>query len=351
MKIKNLILFLVIIIRIIQTYGQEIKVSEGLTLIKLTEHTYIHTCENNNGIVHVNNGEAIIVSTPDSDVETKNLIDWTKESLQAKIVGYVIDRWHPDAMEGLDIVQKMGINTYSYELTRKIAKARGLPVPEIGFDPKIELDVGGDKIICHYLGAAHTDDGIVVWIPKEEILFGGNEIRSYNGWVGNIGDANLDEWSKTIEKVKNEYGPARIVIPGHGRYGGAELIDYTIDLYKANKWGVILRKHNIKRLPVFNDYDDFFEVAQLDSTNGDIRYLFEATVFVNDSNRYLKIESPLIQHNVKNKRIDSDYGRLQIFDKLTETHKPITDVYYKGLIIFKEDDEVGYRIILKEMIR
>lgn len=69
-------------------HAQEIKVSDRLTIIKLTEHTYIHTCENNNGIVHVNKGEVIIVSTPDSDAETKNLIDWTKESLQAKIVGF-----------------------------------------------------------------------------------------------------------------------------------------------------------------------------------------------------------------------------------------------------------------------
>lgn len=351
MKTKYYILFLVLIVTTFDTYGQEIKVSDKLKLIKLTEHTYIHTCENNNGIIHVNNGEAIIVSTPDSDIETQNLIDWTKENLHSKIVGYVIDRWHPDAMEGLDIVQKLGIKNYSYELTRTIAKDKGLPIPESGFDPKIELKVGSGKVICHFLGAAHTDDGIVVWIPKEKILFGGNEIRSYNGWVGNIGDANINEWSRTIEKVKKEYGSAKIVIPGHGKHGGAELIDYTIQLYKPNKWGEILRKHNIKRLPVFNAYEDFFEVAQSDSTNGDIRYLFEATVFADDTNRYLKIESPFIQHNVKNKRIDSDYGRLQIFDKKTESNNPITDIYYNRLIIVKENDEVGYMIAIREMIR
>ena len=65
--------------------GQEIKVSDKLRLTKLTEQTYIHTCENNNGIIYMNKGEAIIVSTPDSDIETQNLIDWTKEKLHAKI--------------------------------------------------------------------------------------------------------------------------------------------------------------------------------------------------------------------------------------------------------------------------
>jgi len=326
-------------------------VSDNLILTKLTDQTYIHTCDNNNGIVHVNNGEAIIVSTPDSDIETQNLIDWTIENLHSKIIGYIIDRWHPDAMEGLDIVQKNGIKTYAYELTRTIAEEKGLPVPEIGFDPKLELKVGSDKIICHFLGAAHTDDGIVVWIPKEKILFGGNEIRNYNGWVGNIGDANLNAWATTIEKVKQAYGTAKIVVPGHGRYGGPELIDYTIELFKQDKWGEILRKHNIKRTSVFNEYDDFFEIAKSDSTAGDIRYLKDAIVFADDVNRYIKIESPLIQHNIKNKRIDSDYGRLQIYEKNAESTIPVTDIYYNRLIVLKENDEVGYRIIVRNMIR
>lgn len=142
-----------------------------------------------------------------------------------------------------------------------------------------------------------------------------------------------------------------IVIPGHGRHGSAELIDYTIALYTTGKWGAILRKHNVERLPVFNNCDYLFEVALHDSVNGDIRYLIDAVVFVDDTNRYLKIESPLIKHNFQNKRIDSEYGRLQIFDKSDEADNPVTDIYYNRLIIIKRDDEVGYRIAIKEMIR
>ena len=164
-------------------FGQEIKASDNLTLHKLSEQSYIHTQGNNNWLVYFNKGEAIIVSTPESDVETQNLIDWVKNEQKAKIVGYIIDRWHTDAMEGLDIVKQNEIKSYSYELTRAIAKVKGLPIPEIGFDPKIELSVGGNKVICHFFGESHTKDGIVVWIPSEQILFGGNGIRNYNGWV------------------------------------------------------------------------------------------------------------------------------------------------------------------------
>ncbi len=349
--IKITTVVLLLIVQTLNSFGQKINVSEKLTLTKIANGVYIHTYDNSNGIIYVNNGEAVIVSTPPSDDATTELINRTQEQLNAKIIAYVIDRWHPDAMEGLGIVKNRGIKTYSYELTRTIAENKGLPIPDIGFDPKLELKVGDEKIICRYFGPAHTSDGIVVWIPKEKILFGGNEIRNYGGWVGNIGDANLNEWSKTIEKVKKEYGIAKIVVPGHGKYGGAELTDYTIDLYKEGKWGKILRNHNIKRLSIFNDYGDIFEVAEQDSTKGNVRLLKEAIVFIDNDNRYIKVESPLIEHNVKDKSIRSEYGRLQIFEKSTEMNNPTTDLYYNRLIINLRDDEIGITIIMKEMIR
>ena len=348
-RIVIVLLFLIFSISFLS--GQTINISDGLTASKIEEGIYVHTYDNSNGIIVVNNGEAIIVSTPPSDNATLELINWTKDSLKARKIGYVIDMWHPDGMEGLDVVKKSGIKSYSSELTRKIAKEKGLPVPDIGFDSKLELKVGNEKLICRYFGPAHTSDGIVVWIPKERILFGGNGIRNQNGWVGNIGDANLDEWSKTFEKVKNEYGSAKIVIPGHGKYGGPDLLDYTINLYKPNKWGRVLRSQNIKRLPIFNNYGDIFEIAEKDSAKGTTRFLKDAIVFIDDNERYIKVESPLIEHNVENKSIKSEYGRLRIYNKSKGIDNPGADLYYKGLTINLQDEEVGIVIIVREMLR
>lgn len=338
-----------IIILTFNLFGQTIKVSDKLTLTQLTDKTYIHSCENSNGLVFFNGENSLIISTPDSDVETQNLIDWVINEKGAKIIGYVIDRWHPDAMEGLDIVHKNGIKSYSYELTRQIAKEKGLPIPQIGFDPKIEIQVGSEKIICHFLGEAHTKDGIVVWIPSEQILFGGNEIRNLNGWIGNIGDAILEKWSETALNVKNEYGLAKIVVPGHGQYGGIELIDYTIELYKLDS----LQKPNYNQeydpIPNFNSNEDFIITAETDSLQNGLRILKNAKIIVRDSTKYVKIESPLVNYQSDKKQIDSEIGRLLIYDKTANGGKLRTEVSYKKLILFKVDDSVGLRIILKEI--
>ena len=333
----------------INLLGQTISVSDKLILTKLTENTFIHTCENSNGLIYFNNGQALIVSTPDSDIETQNLIDWVINEKNTKIVGYVIDRWHPDAMEGLDIVQKNGIKTYSYELTRQIAKEKGLPIPQFGFDPKKEIQVGEEKAICHFLGEAHTKDGIVVWIPSEQILFGGNEIRSFNGWVGNIGDASLDKWSETATRVKKEYGTAKIVIPGHGRHGGIELIDYTIKLYEKCKKDSSLNNSDTTLESKFKTIEDFYLTSESDSIQDKIQFLKNAIVIAQDSTKYVKIESPLIIYKPDEKRIDSENGGLKIYDKTINGEKLRTDISYKRLIVFKKDDSVGLRVILREL--
>lgn len=350
-SMKEITIFIVILVMSLNLSGQTIKISDELDLIQLTDKTYIHTCNNNNGIVFINKKKAVIVSTPDSDKETQNLIDWVTKKQKATIVGYIIDRWHPDAMEGLDVVLQNNIKTYSYELTREIAKEKGLPVPETGFNLKTEIKVGNEKIICHFLGEAHTSDGIVVWIPCEKILFGGNEIRNFNGWVGNISDARLDKWSETATRIKKEYSTAKIVIPGHGKHGGTELIDYTIELYEKCK--KVSSINNFDSVPEskFKTNEDFIFTSESDSIQDGKLILKNAVVFARDSTKYIKIESPLITYQPDKKRIDSESGVLNIYDKTTNGTILRTNISYKKLIVFKKNDSVGLRVIVKEFMK
>jgi metallo-beta-lactamase class B len=50
---------------------------------------------------------------------------------------------------------------------------------------------------------------------------------------GFLGDANVKDWSATVRKVKQAFPSVNLVIPGHGQIGRQELLDYTIELFKA----------------------------------------------------------------------------------------------------------------------
>ena len=104
---KHLILFAALHLPVCFLYGQgeKIKISDKLELIRLSPETYMHISEKSNGMVTVSDGEGIIVSTPPTDKATFELINWVTDSLKVKIIGVVIDSWHPDNMEGLDVFQ------------------------------------------------------------------------------------------------------------------------------------------------------------------------------------------------------------------------------------------------------
>ena len=95
------------------------------------------------------------------------------------------------------------------------------------------LNVGNQKVYLKFFGEGHTKDNVVAYYPAEKAMFGGCLIKELNATKGYLGDANVQAWSATVEKVKNTYPDVKIIIPGHGRVGGVELLDYTIKLFKT----------------------------------------------------------------------------------------------------------------------
>lgn len=84
-----------------------------------------------------------------------------------------------------------------------------------------------------YPGEGHSPDNIVVWLPEYKVLFGGCLVKELDSkGLGNTTDANLEQWPISINKVLEKYPDAEVVIPGHGNWGGIELIEHTLELLK-----------------------------------------------------------------------------------------------------------------------
>jgi glyoxylase-like metal-dependent hydrolase (beta-lactamase superfamily II) len=73
----------------------------------------------------------------------------------------------------------------------------------------------------------------VVWIPQEKILFGGCMLKAlaWNG-LGFTGDADVEEWPNTLNRLLEDFSGAEIVIPGHGDYSDLSLVYHTLELLK-----------------------------------------------------------------------------------------------------------------------
>ncbi len=51
--------------------------------------------------------------------------------------------------------------------------------------------------------------------------------------LGNTAEADLERWPATIVTLQRDYAAARVVVPGHGRPGGPELLARTLELLAA----------------------------------------------------------------------------------------------------------------------
>ena len=227
-----------------QNRPDTIQIAKNMYAVKLTDNVYEYTffmpeIDNYpaNGMLYINGGKVLVIDTPGHDSTSYKLIDWIAGYLKAEIEGVVITHWHKaDRIGGLNAFHEKGIKSYALDLTISIAKDKKLPVPQIGFKDSLELNLNGKKVICKYFGAGHTADNIVVWLPEENVLFGGCLIKSLAAAdLGNLKDINVTAWPNTVQKVMDEYGSAKIIIPGHLDYGDKQLLTHTIELARSLK--------------------------------------------------------------------------------------------------------------------
>lgn len=217
--------------------------SEQLKVERLTENTFVHISfldtESSgrvecNGMIVIDDGEALIFDTPADNATSKELIEWVENELNSEVVGVIATHFHVDCIGGLQQFHQSEIPSYANNRTLELAKTETQILPKNGFKDYFEIQVGNKKVINVRLGEGHTQDNIISYFPDEKVLFGGCLIKSNGAGKGNLADANIGEWSKTVQKVKSNYAEAEVIIPGHGKVGGLELLDYTIEMFEEN---------------------------------------------------------------------------------------------------------------------
>lgn len=215
--------------------------TEDLIIRKISDHVYEHTSFLNtddfgkvpcNGMIVVSENEAIVFDTPANEKSSDELIGYLTNQLEYKIDAVVATHFHADCVAGLNKFHERNIPSYANDLTVDLARSTHSPVPQNSFDQIQEFRVGTSRVIAEFIGEGHTKDNIVAYFPAERIMFGGCLIKETGAGKGNLEDANVREWSATVAKLKEKYPDVGIVIPGHGKAGGPELLDYTVQLFE-----------------------------------------------------------------------------------------------------------------------
>lgn len=217
---------------------KHIKINSDLELFKLTPDCYLYTAwadmercgrVGSNGLVMISKGKALLIDSPTLESQTVELAWWFDKNLNVSLESFIPGHWHDDCVGGLAWLNRNGVKTYANRLTNEILASKGLEQSNVSFSDSLSIKVGDIRIEAYYLGGGHSTDNIVVWIPSEKILFGGCMLKEYDSQnIGNTSDAApLEEWLQTIDWVEQQFPNVKYVIPGHGKYGGKELLKHT----------------------------------------------------------------------------------------------------------------------------
>lgn len=203
-----------------------------LEVKKIAENVYQHTSYEkvkswglvgSHGLVFVDGKDAYIIDTPSTEKDTKTLVQWiSAQGFNPK--ASISAHFHSDSTAGIAYLNSLSIPTYATTLTNELLGKKGKAQATHSFS-KNPYWLLKNKIEVFYPGAGHSPDNVVIWLPKQKILFGGCFVKPEG--LGNLGDAVIEEWPASAEKLIKRYRTAKIVVPGHGNIGDASLLEKT----------------------------------------------------------------------------------------------------------------------------
>ena len=203
-------------------------------------YTYVSYGEYNgqnypaNAMYMVTDDGVVLFDTPWGEVYYQALLDSIQIRHGKKVVMCISTHYHEDRTGGLTYYNSKGIETYTTWLTDSLSVVNKQNLATHHFTGDTTFTIGGHSFEAFYPGPGHTQDNIVLWFPKQKILYGGCFIKSASETdLGNIKSANIKEWGNSIRRLQNHIGKPAYIIVGHNDFTNLNSLAHTLELVQA----------------------------------------------------------------------------------------------------------------------
>ena len=241
-KLASIILFFLVLSNsFAQSKNSPLKISHlmGDFYIYKTYNEYKGALISANAMYLVTDEGVVLFDAPWDKSQFQPLLDSIKSKHKKDVVMYFATHSHDDRSGGLGFYGQKGIKTYTIKLTDQILKNKNEKRAEFVIPNDTVFKVGQYKFEVCYPGKGHAPDNIVVWFDKEKVLYGGCFVKSAEAEdLGYLGDADVNEWEKSIKKVQTKFKNPKYIIPGHDDWTDMESLNHTLKLvqeYKTKK--------------------------------------------------------------------------------------------------------------------
>lgn len=156
-----------------------------------------------------------------------------REVTDQSVVKVIVSHYHADHIYGLQVFADEGAKILAprgaYEYLESITAAERLDERRFSLDPWVNDDtrlvrpdllieeeyrftLGGIDFLVNYLGSAHSDGDMTMYVAQDRVLYSGDII--FEGRVPFVGDADTKRWLETLEVLETDQLAA--LVPGHG---------------------------------------------------------------------------------------------------------------------------------------
>lgn len=219
----------------------EISNKDGsVKLSKINDEVWVHTTYTNidgysvpaNGLLINSSKGLYLIDATWNDQLAEELLRLIEQNFHKRVKKAIITHHKIDRVGGIQALLNAKIPVESTSFVAKMSKDAGYSQIKPTLDRYPVFKVGKTIIETYYPGEAHTKDNIVVWLPQYKILFGDMIFALEQDNVGIIDEANMNAWPYTMQNLINKYPDAKVVIPGHKKWGDFSLLPHTIENLK-----------------------------------------------------------------------------------------------------------------------
>ena len=251
-------------------YLTQTKISDDLYYSKVSDSIFMIThyfpyLGANSMFVLLPHNKGVLIDTPCEITGTMSLLNWISECFGSIRLTAIVTGFHQDNLGGDELLISQGIVVYGADLTKKLLEEDGdtlkkiiiasvrnnenkkylasyralkLVPPNKTFPIRqgLRLKIENEIFEVYFPGESHTRDNTVVYLHNHRLLFGGCMIKGmmYES-PGYTAFANMDEWPLSVENVIKKFPDCKIVVPGHGDFGGTEILDHTLEILEKQK--------------------------------------------------------------------------------------------------------------------
>ena len=194
------------------------------TKVEGTDNVYIFRYQNH---------QAIFIVTPAGVIATDPIsygrpqaavtyVDEIKKITKAPIKYLVYSHHHYDHIAGGKPFKDAGATVVAHRRAKeRLTELKGLDVviPDQVVDGKRTISLGGTNVELHYMGRNHSDSSLVMFLPKEKIVFmvDFNSLGAVPSRLA-VNDSYPIEWEASLKKILALNWERQI--PGHPGPGG-----------------------------------------------------------------------------------------------------------------------------------